>query len=151
MRSGFSEKLEKLRHCPRTGLKPTTERKSEILSNKMQRTSGSAAVYIPWKKRNYCIRYLVLAVTTRSVVSLPSHKIVSKILGFSDSPSHSVTFVQLIISIICFWSPLDYCERHVGSQTITRVIFQATVFLLNCPAAPSSPQAERRRAAARSG
>ena len=43
---GFSEKFEKLRHCPRPGLEPTTERKSEILSNKRRRTSGIATVYL---------------------------------------------------------------------------------------------------------
>ena len=44
VRSGFSEKLEKLRHRPWPGHKPTTKRKSEILSNKMQRRSGRATV-----------------------------------------------------------------------------------------------------------
>ena len=44
VRGGLSEKFEKLRHYPRPGLEPTTERKSEILSNKRRRTSGIATV-----------------------------------------------------------------------------------------------------------
>ena len=47
VRSGFSEKLEKLRHRPRPGLEPTTKRKSEILYNKMQRTSGLVSSLVP--------------------------------------------------------------------------------------------------------
>ena len=45
VRGGFLEKFEKLRYCPRPGLEPMTEHKSEILSNKTRRTSGIATVY----------------------------------------------------------------------------------------------------------
>ena len=40
----FSEKFEKLRHCPRPGLEPRTERKSKILSYKTPGMSGIATV-----------------------------------------------------------------------------------------------------------
>ena len=42
----FLEKFEKLRHCPRPGLEPRTERKSKILSYKTPGMSGIATVYV---------------------------------------------------------------------------------------------------------